>query len=115
MSYCRFGWNGSDVYVYEGEGGIVCCGCRLGGFPSFGTEEGMIVHLGQHRRAGHFVPQYAIEGLWNAIPGATKAREPEPISMTISELQLNIVRMQIEAEELEKKRAAQEEEGRRKP
>ena len=32
MSYCRFAWDGSDVYVFgSGDGVIECCGCSLKG------------------------------------------------------------------------------------
>lgn len=34
MSYARFGWDGSDVYVYADVGGaIVCAACALGKAP----------------------------------------------------------------------------------
>lgn len=85
MSYCRFAWNGSDVYVYESAEGIVCCGCFMDEKNRHfvcKTEEEMIAHLGQHRRRGDFVPLYAIEGLWEAIPGATKPERPEPEELT---------------------------------
>ena len=87
MSYVRFAWDGSDVYMFEHcDGGIECCGCRFAkqseGFPRFGTPEEAIAHLGLHRRAGHFVPEYAITGLWNDIPGADKPVRPEPKSLT---------------------------------
>ena len=76
MSYCRFGWDGSEVYVYESSEGIECCGCHL--YPDdhvvFETPEAMIGHLVEHRKAGFFVPEYAITGLWDDVEGA---REPE--------------------------------------
>ena len=83
MSFCRFGLDGSDTYVFEScEGGIECCACALATEPcgSFTAEtpEEMIAHLGEHRRAGHFVPPYAIEGLWDAIPGAHQPVTSEP-------------------------------------
>lgn len=32
VSYARFGWDGSDVYVYaDTSGGITCAACALGG------------------------------------------------------------------------------------
>jgi hypothetical protein len=71
MSYCRFGWDGSDVYVFEtGVGQYECCGCRLlftsdraDEDPTQNTPRGMVKHLRRHRRAGHVVPQYAIDRL----------------------------------------------------
>lgn len=75
MSYCRFGWDGSDVYVFESANGLACCGCRLhdDGFLCAEPEE-MIAHLVAHRRAGQFVPEHAIVGLWLDIPGAQRPR-----------------------------------------
>jgi hypothetical protein len=73
MSYCRFGWGGSDVYVFESMDGLTCCGCRLSddGFVCAEPED-MIVHLAAHRRAGQFVPDSAIEELFADIPGAQR-------------------------------------------
>lgn len=83
MSYCRFAWDGSDCYVYESDRGFECCGCAFGkDTPVLQTPEAMIVHLAIHRRAGHFVPEYAITGLWAEIPGAAKPVTPEPEEMT---------------------------------
>lgn len=51
------------MYVYEGSGGIVCCGCRfhveVGNSPSNMTPWQAVVHLRQHRGAGHTVPLHA--------------------------------------------------------
>jgi len=75
MRYCRFWWDGSDVYVFENtDDQIECCACllcpsdrpeNLMGVESFRckTAAEMIVHLEQHRAAGHTVPDYAIEEL----------------------------------------------------
>lgn len=69
MSYCRFGWGGSDVYVYESVDGIECCGCNLDDnfTAACGCEAdtdprhseaalAMVLHLRRHREAGHNVP-----------------------------------------------------------
>lgn len=80
MSYTRFGWDGSDVYVFMNVGGYLdCCACPLQErewvddptYPffkgylravgdevqtRFTTTEGMIDHLAEHRAAGHHVP-----------------------------------------------------------
>lgn len=81
MSYCRFGWQGSEVYVYEGSDGIVCCGCQLDTTKSSSfvceTSEEMIAHLGEHRRANQYVPNGVIEELWDEIPGALRPTRPE--------------------------------------
>ena len=84
MSYCRFAWDGSDVYVYGNTNEkYECCGCRLDPVRwEYDTAEEMIVHLAAHRRAGQFVPRYAIEGLWEDIPGAEKPVTPEPPELT---------------------------------
>lgn len=65
MSYCRFAWDNSDVYVYGGSNGIVCCGCSLtpDRWPETEDPLEMVGHLLEHRRAGHTVPQYAIDEL----------------------------------------------------
>lgn len=85
MSYCRFGWDGSDVYVFPSSGGIECQWCGLlndmGSFVAHCPEE-MIAHLAAHRRTGHFVPQEAIDRLWNEIPGADKPVRQEPEELT---------------------------------
>lgn len=97
MSYCRFAWGGSDVYVYEGSTGITCCGCSLGGCDTEEPEE-MIAHLAQHRRAGHVVPEHAITALWNDIPG--KGSGPEPVGLTVATLQLDLAVIQLELDKL---------------
>lgn len=61
MSYCRF--NEGDVYVYESDQGIECCGCAFGGSKTFATPADTVAHLMEHRAAGHDVPQSAIDEL----------------------------------------------------
>lgn len=64
MSYARFR-DDSDVYVILNVHGYLdCVACALapGSYETQRTGE-MIVHLGEHRSAGHRVPTYAIEGL----------------------------------------------------
>lgn len=79
MSFCRFAWDGSDVYVIETDSGYECY-CKE--HPVTETPEAMIVHLASHRRAGLFVPEYAITGLWADIEGAAEPVRPMPESMT---------------------------------
>lgn len=67
MSYARFGWDGSDVYVFmsvgdrEYPGGwLECCGCLLPSNPdrwfrAFSTVA-MVDHLRDHATAGQHVP-----------------------------------------------------------
>jgi hypothetical protein len=103
MSYCRFAWDGSDVYVFESARGLECCGCRLQ--QDFVTDEpeDMIVHLAQHRRAGHFVPIHAIEGLWCDIPGAQRPPEGEPPSLTHARLIGSLVRLEMAVKEAKRR------------
>jgi hypothetical protein len=64
MSYARWGWNSSDVYIYGGTstGGnvLVCCGCDDGDCPTYGD---MLRHISKHRAAGQHVPAYVDERL----------------------------------------------------
>ena len=57
MSYSRFSAE-SDVYVYPGAAGLVCCACRLQAevkdFTTM-TRTGMIHHLREHATRGHKV------------------------------------------------------------
>jgi hypothetical protein len=88
VSYCRWAWDGSDVYVFESERGLECCGCHLKPTGDFVAEdnEDMIVHLAEHRRAGQYVPYHAIERLWSEIPGAQRPVTGEPPLMTHARL-----------------------------
>lgn len=90
MAYCRWAWDGSDVYVYATpEGTIICC-CDVSHRPITDPPhqvpedrpEAMIAHLAAHKRAGDFVPSYAIERLWQEIPGPNEPVEPEPEDFT---------------------------------
>jgi hypothetical protein len=73
MSYARFGWDGSDVYVFLNVGGYFsCCACALNRgdngapFPAseeFGSTAAMLDHLEAHRAAGDTVPDDTLERL----------------------------------------------------
>lgn len=64
MSYARFGWGGSDVYIYLDVGGyLCCCGCVLDKPWRYDTTAEMLAHLDEHRRAGHCVPDDCVEEL----------------------------------------------------
>ena len=85
MSYCRFGWGGSDVYVFVSSSAIECCGCALqerewqdnpdsflGGYlhaigeiipTAFTKTADMVEHLKRHIAAGHCVPDDVIPSL----------------------------------------------------
>ncbi len=83
MSYARFGWDNSDVYVFRSRDGIECCGCILqerrwvdddtypiirGYFQAVGTPikttftdtAEAAAHLSDHIKAGHTVPSYVV-------------------------------------------------------
>jgi hypothetical protein len=96
MSYCRFGWEGSNVYVYESASGLECCGCNLldGGFTAKEPEE-MIAHLGAHRRANQYVPEDAILALWEDIPGAQRSKGEDPV-FTKPSLEMHIIQLQVQ-------------------
>ena len=67
MSYVRFGQDDSDVYVYEHvDGYYCCCMCALEDCRDHHETPAafdMAEHLRDHRRAGHHVPQWAIDRL----------------------------------------------------
>lgn len=85
MSYCRFAWEGSDVYVYasgtDDEPTWVCCVCILGKEWNYPSPEEMIAHLAEHKKAGHFVPPHVIAALWEDIEGPNEPVRPEPEEM----------------------------------
>lgn len=72
MSYCRFHWGGSQIYVFEYVGGgIECCGCALGeDVPWVYHDVGEFLrHLDEHERQGHMVPptvKYDVYRDWQA-------------------------------------------------
>lgn len=101
MSYCRFAWQGSDVYVYESASGLECCGCKLSNNFTTSEPEEMIKHLGQHRRAGHYVPPEAVLALFEDIPGAQRPANPEPVELTIASLIYATVEIQQRIKELQ--------------
>ena len=58
MSYARFGWDGSDVYVFRSTLQMECCGCWLrkrGEVAYFSTTAEILAHLDEHSAAGHTV------------------------------------------------------------
>jgi hypothetical protein len=66
MSLIRFGEQNSDVYVYQSDRGLECCGCSFVSADhcqSPKTSEEMIRHLELHRLAGDVVPEKAFERL----------------------------------------------------
>lgn len=64
MSYARFGWDGSDVYVFAHvEGYLCCCACCLQDDWKHRSTDAMLKHLHGHVAAGHTVPTYTITEL----------------------------------------------------
>ena len=114
MSYCRFGWDGSDVYVFESSAGLECCACSLQNTFTTSLPEEMIKHLAVHRRAGQYVPHNAILALWEAIPGAQRPVNPEPALMSlahimVAQVELELTSKKLEARALELKQQEQKE------
>ncbi len=78
MSYARFGWDNSDVYIYEHVGGFIeCCGCVLiepeGELDIFGffhasTAREMLDHIDKHKAHNHHVPDDCIERIKEEHP-----------------------------------------------
>lgn len=72
MSFSRFGWDGSDVYVFEHVGGFIqCCGCSLAkpdnpheifGFAELKTPREALAHLAEHEKVGDNVTR-AVENI----------------------------------------------------
>jgi hypothetical protein len=81
VSYCRFddGTNPfnfppdlyqgrSDAYIFHAvEGHWECCGCWLGKEWRYPTKEAMLVHIAEHRAAGHVIPEFVDEELRQEI------------------------------------------------
>lgn len=71
MAYCRWGCDGSDVYVFDG-GHLICCTCMLreglqdDDFVT-SSRQAMIDHLDEHRAAGHVVTDDPYERLRREI------------------------------------------------
>ena len=61
MSYARFGWDDSDVYVFptdiRGQEVLTCCGCFLSDHDFYGDATAMIDHLNLHRENNMDVPE----------------------------------------------------------
>lgn len=82
MSYARFGWEGSDVYVYEHFAGFIeCCGCWFQDwdgedFPQLKTAREALEHLEKHVEAGHCVPDKTFERIRAEYPDLDAPIEP---------------------------------------
>lgn len=71
MSYVRFHWGGSDLYIYESEQGLECCGCRLeddltGPRGWTYADPGELVrHIAEHELLGHVVRPGLAWDIWD--------------------------------------------------
>jgi len=64
MAYARF--SHADVYVFMSTSGhLECCACRLGDEWAFDSTQAMVDHLAAHRAAGHNVPEFIEDSLWD--------------------------------------------------
>lgn len=89
MSYCRWGWDASDVYIYAtgigDQHALVCCGCKDGCCDTYGD---MLHHISAHRAAGQHVPAYVDERLrtemadpaeqWVPVGEVPETMHPDP-------------------------------------
>ena len=60
MSYCRRGWDGNQLYMYEHvDGFIECSGCQFDDpwIVQLNSVDEAIEHVAKHRAAGHHVPE----------------------------------------------------------
>lgn len=59
MSYCRFGWDNSSVYIFENVSGwLECCGCGLDRDIKWDYRDiaEFLAHLDEHEARGDVVP-----------------------------------------------------------
>ena len=69
MSYRRF--SEGEYYMYPSEEGIECCLCLLAPpWLIIQTRRQALSHLLDHSRAGHTVPQHAIDRLELEVRGS---------------------------------------------
>lgn len=64
MSYSRFGWDESDVYVFMSSDSLCCSGCIMGDQWDYYSTQTMVDHLEEHIKQGHSVPHTIIPELW---------------------------------------------------
>lgn len=75
MSYVRFHWADSDLYVFGSVSGIECCGCRLVGMRgpwTYTDPAEFIEHVAAHERAGHVVKPGLAREVWEEWRDAEK-------------------------------------------
>lgn len=102
MSYVRFNQDGSEVYLYGSDSGIVCCGCKLeeDGWATLSPKD-MLEHLRQHVKAKHVVPGW----LFELIKEEVKSDEREVI---LPELKKILKRLQKKHIEISVRKTASE-------
>jgi len=77
MSYCRRGWDGSDLYMFEHvDGFIECSGCAFDDpwIVVLNSVDEALDHVAKHRAARHGVP----DGLEEQIAGENPWSRSEP-------------------------------------
>ena len=58
MSFARFGWEDSDVYIFLNVAGhFECCYCGISDQCKYYSTDEMITHLREHLAAGQTVPE----------------------------------------------------------
>lgn len=99
MSYARFGWDNSDVYVFEHVSGFIqCCGCHLTkdnpdelfGFADLKTARLALEHLDEHVKAGDTVPASTFERIKEDHPDLDA--EIQPYEREKSELDDTVIK-----------------------
>lgn len=84
MSYSRWGWNGSDVYIFGtewvGQRAIECCDCHFADYDEpgafFDNYGDLLRHISDHRAAGHHVPDYVDQRIREEIADPTEQWVP---------------------------------------
>lgn len=76
MSYCRLGWDGNELYMFEHvDGFIECSACKFDDPWILGLHslDETLEHVAKHRAAGHVVPEALEDEIradnpWNEAP-----------------------------------------------
>lgn len=117
MSYCRWGWGGSDVYIFgtewTGKRSIECCGCGLDDASEAGafleTYGDLLRHISAHRAAGEHVPDYVDERIraeiadpaeqWVPVGELPDTMHPDPGVVRPEPPELTRIRSRVDAYE----------------
>lgn len=108
MSYARFGWDGSDVYIFEHVGGFIqCCGCTLTnpedgehfGFANLKTAREALTHLDEHVKAGDHVTPRTFERIREEHPDLDAEIPPYVAPLEVGERFRELLRKSFEQNE----------------